>query len=184
MVIFQAVPVLPEGEEPDPLRHVSGRSGDPRGFVATVDAGEHPSDQSEQPIHADGFIHRGQSGHLHRQSAPTTHQRWLQRDSVITDGSSPEMRIVRLESTRLPPALRLIEGDEKHYRRNAPSAPMVDISCTSLESGDGDIFVTDLETGNRVDLVWPATGDRSSHRMENASAIDRTGRRMTTCRSS
>ncbi|MCH2133864.1 MAG: hypothetical protein MK116_08950 [Phycisphaerales bacterium] len=67
----------------------------------------------------------------------------------------PEMRIVeaRIDGA-VPPSLRLLEGDEDAYQAECSISPDGrHLLYASRESGDGDIFVRDLETGERHQLL-------------------------------
>ena len=161
MVIFQAVPVPPEGEQPD--LHYGMYLGD---LVTHEDSSPRWTLENirlispENAANTCGWFHPTEVNRVIFAStieapddAPAP---GYQRDSRDYRWEfPPEMRIVeaRIDGA-MPPALRLIEGDEKHYQAECSISPDGrHLLYTSLESGDGDIFVTDLETGNKVDLV-------------------------------
>lgn len=161
LVIFQAVPVPPEGQEPDDHygmylgELVSHEDQNPPWTLENIrrlspeDAANtcgwfHPSDPSR-------VIFASTIEAPDNAPAPG-----YQRDSRDYRWEfPPEMRIVEARiDAGMPPALRLMEGDEKYYQAECSISPDGrHLLYTSLESGDGDIFVTDLQTGNRVDLV-------------------------------
>ena len=72
----------------------------------------------------------------------------------ICEVDTDEFRVVEARTdASVPPALRYLEGDEKAYQAECSISPDGrHLLYTSMESGDGDIFVKDLETGasNRI----------------------------------
>ncbi len=161
MVVFQAVPVPPEGEEPD--SHYGMYLGDlvmhedssPRWTLENIRRIS-PEDAANtcgwfHPQHANRVIFASTIETPDDSPAPG-----YQRDSRDYRWEfPPEMRIVEARiDGGMPPALRLIEGDEKNYQAECSISPDGrHLLYTSLESGDGDIFVKDLQTGKRIDLV-------------------------------
>ena len=160
-VIFQAIPLPPEGEAPAEIYDM---------YLAdlVMDSPEQlgPSLANIQRLSPEGSANT--CGWFH----PTDPRRVIfastieppagdetpgyQRGSSRYRWAFPrEMRIVecRIDGS-MPPALRLLEGDEEAYQAECSLSPDGrHLLYASLETGDGDIYVRDLETGQKHLLV-------------------------------
>ena len=161
-VIFQAVPVPPQGQDPDEhygmylgdLKHDHGtwtleniRRISPEGSANTC-GWFHPTD-SNRVIFASTVTEPGK-GEVPGYQRNSKKYRWAY---------PPRMRIVeaRIDGP-MPPPITLLEGDEDFYQAECSISPDGrHLLYTSLESGQGDIFIRDLQTGKRH-LVVGAPG--------------------------
>ncbi|MBG80761.1 MAG: hypothetical protein CMJ39_08665 [Phycisphaerae bacterium] len=160
-VIFQAIPVPPEGEEAedyygmyladviedDTKHHGMALSNiqriSPEGSSNTC-GWFHPSDDRRVIFAStiEGSGSKGKSGYQ-RQS------------SRYSWSMPPEMRIVecRIDGS-MPPSLRLLEGDESGYQAECSISPDGrHLLYASNEEGDVDIYVRDLKTKKRHRIV-------------------------------
>jgi len=161
-VIFQAVAIPDEGEEPDThyamylgeLVHEGGdwrldaiRQLTPEGSANTC-GWFHPQD-SGKVIFA-STVTEPLGGDTPGYQRGTGRYKWAY---------PPRMRIVeaRIDGD-FPPSLSLLEGDESSYQAECSISPDGrHLLFTSHESGDGDIYIRDLQTGARH-LVVGAPG--------------------------
>lgn len=155
-VVFQAVPTPPEGESPEShysmyLADLVQREEAPRWSLDNIrrlspEASANTCG-SFHPLFEDRVIF---ATTIEPPGGSDTSG--YQRDKRYDRRDVPsEMRIVETRTDGdLPAALRYLEGDEEAYQAECSISPDGrHLLYMSMESGDGDIFVKDLETGER-----------------------------------
>ncbi len=157
-IIFQAVPIPPDGQQPDDhygmyvadLEHAKGswslkniRRISPDGSANTC-GWFHPTDPGAV-IFASTVTEPGNADTPGYQRGSKKY-RW---------SYPPRMRIVQARiDGQFPPVVSELEGDDQAYQAECSISPDGrHLLYTSHETGDGDIYVRDLQTGVRHLIV-------------------------------
>ncbi|MEE2906895.1 MAG: hypothetical protein VX527_03590 [Planctomycetota bacterium] len=172
-VVFQAIPKPAEGQTPDPYYSM---------YLATLVTNDKEDEEPRWSLTNIHRLSPEGSSNTCGWFNPVTPNRVIFASTIESprDGDTPgyqrdsrdyrwefppEMRICEVDTeefrlveartdSAVPPALRYVEGDEQAYQAECSISPDGrHLLYTSMESGDGDIFVKDLETGVRHHIV-------------------------------